>query len=495
MTGNLTTASESVSLTYRNFESKKNGHLSLESQRDYDYKQSNNEESTTEQTNLLQEDSTREITTKANVSGQKVSFREVPRGRKALILVACLLLHFILGGAVVTLGVIYVDLIRAFDAPHSQAALIQSIFMGANIAGGVLFTGVLQKYGTGIPVIIASLIAGLAFLAGAFAPNVPTLIALIGVIGGLSMGIHFLSAFVTVGWTFCENRKTALALLTLGWSFGQILFPYISEYLVEYFGWNGSFVILGGIILNCVPCGLFLYKSKKYFLVIKPPARTVRETVNDCLQDYLFVIFLLASFFYASMASVETWFIADLVVVRGFDRSIGSFLLSLLGIFGFIGRIIGALFLKIFTRIEALVHVSYSIMIWGVAHFLTGYFTELWGLILAVVLRGITEGITFAVMPGSQIELRGNERFSQTVAICNLIGGVSSILGGLVGGVTVDMTGGYEFIFTLAAVIFQLCGVFIIIVWLLNKRKIRQTASSGTKYTIPDEENTMKQNL
>ena len=442
----------------------------------YVNKRFNNSDNMDETTRLLQDNksSEREIALKGDVTDQNKQSLEATKGRKLVVLAACMLLHFIAGGIAVALGVIYVDLIREFEAPSSQTTLVQSIFMGAVVASGVLVTGVLQRYGTGVPGIVASIIAAVAFFASSFAPNVPTLIALIGIIGGITMGVNFLSAFVTVSWMFRENRKTALGLLTMGWAFGQITFPYISQYLLEAYSWNGTFIVMSGIILNCVPCGLLMYKSRKYFLIIKPSGTNFRDTVKDCLQDYLFILFLFASFFFMNMMPVEMWYIADVTVVRGYDRSIGAILLSFLGIFGFIGRIIGALLLKTFKKVEALVHAFYSILLVGVGHFLVGYFQELWGIVLGVVLRGLAAGLSIAVIPGSQIELRGIEGYPQTVAICNMIGGVASIVGGLVGGVTVDLTDGYEFIFTLAAVVFWICGVLMIIVWLLIKRRNRK---------------------
>ena len=206
MTATFKTDVDDVSETCGSLENKKDRYLTISHRNDYVNKQIDIKD-TSETTKLLMDKGRpeREITKNRNATNQKQQPREATGGRKVFILVACLLLHFIAGGIAVSLGVIYVDLIRVFEAPHSQAALVQSIFMGTMIAGGVIFTGVLQKYGTGLPGIIASFIAALAFLGSSFAPNVPTLIALIGVIGGLSMGVNYLSAFITVGWTFREN--------------------------------------------------------------------------------------------------------------------------------------------------------------------------------------------------------------------------------------------------------------------------------------------------
>ena len=413
--------------------------------------------------------------------------REASTGRKTFIMISCLFLHFIAGSTAVALGVIYVDLIRVFDAPHSQAALVQSMFIGTLTGGGVFFTGLLQRFGTGIPIIIASASAGIAFFASSLAPNVPTLIVFIGIVSGLSISINYLSAYVTVGWVFQENRKTFLAILTLGWTFGQISFPYVSQFLVEYFMWNGSLIIISGFILNCIPCGFIIYMSRPFFLISKPSATSLRQTVLGCVTDYVFMLFLIIVFLYSCFASVEMWFIPDMTVTKGFDRSIGAILLSILGISGFIGRIIGAVLLRVFKRIEALGHAFYAVIIYGIGHFLVGYFNELWGLVLAVVIRGISAGLTVAIMPGGQIELRGTERYPQTVATSNLISGVGQILGGLLGGATVDFTGGYNLVFTLAAVVFFVCGVFLIIVWRLNRRRLKSEVTATLNVKIDDE--------
>ena len=436
--------------------------------------------------NLSEKSKDCEKTNRPGNSNQKLQERDASTGRKLLIMAACLFLHIIAGGIATSLGVIYVDLIRVFNAPHSQAALVQSLFEGTLVAGGVVFTSVLQKYGNGIPVMISSMLAGIAFFASSFAPNVPTLIVLIGVIAGISLSINFLSAYIMTGWTFQENTKTVLAILTMGWITGQISFPYISEYLVNEFSWNGSLVILSGLLFNCIPCGLLFYTSKHYFFMETPAKTTFREALTGCVKDYIFVIYLTAFFLYLFMALVEMWFIADLAIVKGFDRSVGTFLLSLIGIAGSAGRISGILFLHMF-KIQALVHFSYSIMMYGVAHYLVGYFDQLPGLIFAMGLRGFFTGISGAVIPGTMIEVHGIEKFPQTVALCNLIGGVSQTVGGLLGGATVDLTGGYDFIFTFAAVDFFVCSILILIVWILKKRQTHLAPLVGNHYKTDEE--------
>ena len=414
--------------------------------------------------------------------------REATTMRKVFIMAACVYLQLCVGGMSTALGVIYVDIIRVFDAAHSEAALVQSLFIGTSVSGGVLFTKVLQRFGTGVPVIITSLIGGLAIFASAFAPNVPTLIVLIGLVGGISLCVVFLSTYFTVSRVFLRNTKFYLAIVSIGWTLGQMIFPTFTDFLVQEFKWNGSLIMLSGIIFNGTPCGLLFYTSRNYFSVSQTQNMSFKDSVIAGIKDYVFLIYLVGFFLFLFVGPVEMWFLVDVTIMKGFDRSVGTFLLTLLGVTSLFGRIIGALFLQLF-KVKSLVHLSYSTLLWGVAHLLIAYFDQLWGLIFAVTLRGLMTGLSGAVYPGSQIEVRDLERFPQTVAICNMMGGVAQTVGGLMGGATVDLTGGYNLIFNLAFLIFLISTLMYVIVWFILRRKERrETTSSAIVYQIDEAE-------
>lgn len=176
----------------------------------------------------------------------------------------------------------------------------------------------------------------------------------------------------------------------------------------------------------------------------------------------------------------------DVAVVRGFNRDTGAVLLSLLGITSLIGWINAILLLNTFKTIESMFHAVYTVMLWGAANFLVGYFHELWGITLGMILKGLATGITTFVLPGSQLQLQEIERYPQTVAICNLAG---SLVRGLFEGVTVEMTGAYEFIFTLAALMSFVCKILMAIVWLLTKSRKQMEASAVIECNQVKEEN------
>ena len=466
---------KTVSWTYRSFEQHQRNEMILSHHKTY-----------VEGASVSEDDINANETTKLIGKVEKKP-QVASTSRKVFIMLACLYLHFTAAGLISALGVIYVDLIRVFRAPHSEAALVQSLFMGMTIGGGIVFSTLIQKYGTGLPIMIASCISALAYIVSVLAPNVPTLIVTIGVISGGSMGVNYLSPFVTVGWSFQGNRKTVLAILTLGATIGQMSFPYISQFLVDSFQWKGSLLILSGFILNCIPCGLFLHNCKPFFNKGDQKSTKVVETLKGCVSNYIFLLYLGIIFLFSGLGPVEMWFIVDLTILKGLDRTFGTTLLSLLGVFGFLGRLSSVFLLRALQRVDAMVHISYGFIVWGVAHYLVQYFNEVWGLILAVIVRGLSAGLTVGVLPGTMLEMRGTESYPHTVALCNFMGGTAQVIGGLLGGLTVDLTGGYDFIFTLSAIAFLVCGILMILTWFLKKRQKRAKNSLKYETTITEE--------
>ena len=58
------------------------------------------------------------------------------KGRKCAVLLSCWLLHLLASGYAYSMGVIFVELVRDFEAARTQTALVQSIFTALMTGGG-----------------------------------------------------------------------------------------------------------------------------------------------------------------------------------------------------------------------------------------------------------------------------------------------------------------------------------------------------------------------
>ncbi|XP_063961792.1 uncharacterized protein LOC129269405 isoform X2 [Lytechinus pictus] len=93
---------------------------------------------------------------------------------------------------------------------------------------------------------------------------------------------HLFLAFAISGAGYCVLRMTCLTALdrlagehfnllfslsTCGYSAGMILFPFLAEELLMTYGWRDVFLILGGFMLNGIPCALAIQITQETFKI------------------------------------------------------------------------------------------------------------------------------------------------------------------------------------------------------------------------------------
>lgn len=318
---------------------------------------------------------------------------------------------------------------------------------------------------------VASTIRFISMTCASLAPNVATVIVLMGVISGLCASVNALSSYSLVSWFFVNNRKSALSAMTVGSSVGQAIIPYIASAFIKEYYWNGCVVLLSAMcVFNCLPCGLLLYMSRDYYRKpVVSTTKTPESSLRNIVTDRAFMLYLFTLCLTLLLGSVEIWFVADLAVMKGFGIDAGAVLLSINGILGLVSKIWTTIMFKIFPNTRAGTHMSYAYIFWGISHIAVVISPVYWVMVLSMVLRGCFSGILFACVPSLRLELRGADLFQQTMAISNLVSGISNVLGGTFGGFITDVTGSYNLIFYIAAISCVVCFLSMLIINALLK--------------------------
>lgn len=335
---------------------------------------------------------------------------------------------------------------------------------------------VVTRYDTGACVMAASAIAGVALSCCSLANNIGTVIALVGIVVGLFTSVNVMSSSIVINWTFVNNRKFALSILSLGATIGQTVMPYLTNALIEEYSWRGCLVVLGALsYFTCIPCGLIIHYSKEFFHKgEKSNNRSNDASYMSFLTDSAFIVFIVALFVFILVGPVEQWFVVDVAVLKGFGTQSGATLLSLNGIFGFVGRLIGSFILKKYPNTRPELQMCYGFLLLGIAHCSVVASPVYWGMIIAMVVRGSSASIIVTFLPSLQIELRGADQFPKTIAITYLVMGIGDILGGYIGGYSVDITGSYNLIFYIATAGMICCAMFMVVIFVIFKRRKSQ---------------------
>jgi dipeptide/tripeptide permease len=90
-----------------------------------------------------------------------------------------------------------------------------------------------------------------------------------------------------------------------GISVGQFIYPLLFETFISQYTWSGAFVLIAGVSMQTIPCGLIVYFSGEY--LSKATEKSHRKGHSYCdvtmLKDLVMWIFLV-NFILIAMAGI-----------------------------------------------------------------------------------------------------------------------------------------------------------------------------------------------
>ncbi|XP_057672845.1 monocarboxylate transporter 12 isoform X3 [Diorhabda carinulata] len=165
------------------------------------------------------------------------------------------MIHVVTDGVTYSFGIFYDEFLEYFKEGKGLTSWILSILVGVTLGSGPLSSYFVNRYGCRAVTIAGSILGAACLVASFYAENVLTLCITIGIGTGTGFGLIYLPAIVSVTTYFEKKRSLATGIAVCGSGLGTFLFaPIISKLLSEY-GWRGSILIIGGIVLECILFG------------------------------------------------------------------------------------------------------------------------------------------------------------------------------------------------------------------------------------------------
>ncbi|KAL4224877.1 hypothetical protein ACF0H5_015573 [Mactra antiquata] len=396
---------------------------------------------------------------------------------KCVIVFACLVSILISMGLGYSLSVLYAQLIRIFQADRSLVALNQSFYEALLAVGGALWSYPVSKLGYGYSIIIGGLVGSICVAVSSLASAVPVIIVLVGILSGASFGIVYMGPFVIAGDIFEGYKSAIIGFVSIGSSLGQFTMSSIMELCIEEYEWNGALLIIGGICLNTIPCGMLMVLANKYSSKKKSeqPSASAKQSLFKIglFKQKLFWLLMLNSVILAFTALAESRFIVDLSELKGFTRQDGSFLVSMIGVSNLIGGLMGAIS-KIFCKqLSSASHMSYWVLIIIISHGMVVYSQSYNSILIAALINGLCIGNIYAHVAIVLYEIYGTEDYAPSFATWNVMKGVGNFMGGYFGGFIQDKTGTYDLLFqiSMALSIFYSLSFFAIVIYRYYRSK------------------------
>lgn len=216
-----------------------------------------------------------------------------------------------------------------------------------------------------------------------------------------------------------------------------------NQYLQDTFGWRGSLLIIGGLILNCCVAGSLMRPVEAACKASSDTLQAIEEegqppdagVVSSCwmknacsfldlsiFKDRGFAIYLVGNVMFIFGAYSPFVFLSDYSISRGVDEYSAAYLLSIMGFVDMIVRPgTGLIASTKWVRPRIQYIFSFAIILNGACHLTCPLMTNYTLLVVYVVFFGLSFGMVFALMFECLMDLMGSERFPSAVGLFTII--------------------------------------------------------------------------
>ncbi|XP_058841720.1 monocarboxylate transporter 2-like isoform X2 [Acipenser ruthenus] len=333
--------------------------------------------------------------------------------------------------------------------------------------------------------IMGGFLCSIGMISASFCNSVAQLYFCVGVIGGFGLAFNLQPSLTMIGKYFFKKRPIANGLAMAGSPVFLSTLAPLNQYLFNRFGWRGSFLILGGILLNCCVAGSLMRPLRP-----KPAPQTKKdveseagdpllhkkhdskkltawETFNTYLDLSLFkhrgfLIYLSGNVIMFLGFFAPIVFLAPYAKHKGIDEYSAAFLLSILAFVDMFARpSMGLLANSKWIRPKIQYFFSFAVLYNGICHVLCPLAETYTGLVIYAVFFGFAFGMVSSVLFETLMDIVGAQRFSSAVGLVTIIECCPVLIGPPLGGWMVDVTKDYKYMYFC-------CGVIVIIasIWL-----------------------------
>lgn len=256
---------------------------------------------------------------------------------------------------------------------------------------------------------------------------------------GLGLAFNLQPALTMIGKYFYKKRPIANGLAMAGSPVFLSTLAPLNQYLYNQFGWRGSFLILGGLLLNCCVAGSLMrplgpppgkIKKDEELAAIATTSKEKRsflQIVNKYLDLSLFkhrgfLIYLSGNVIMFVGFFAPIVFLAAYAKDMGVDEYSAAFLLSILAFVDMGARpSMGLLANSRWVRPKIQYFFSFAVLYNGVCHILCPLVESYTGLVVYAIFFGFAFGMVSSVLFETLMDLVGAQRFSSAVGLTTIV--------------------------------------------------------------------------
>jgi predicted MFS family arabinose efflux permease len=288
--------------------------------------------------------------------------------------------------------------------------------------------------------------------------------------------LNYTGFIVAVSTYFQEKYAIAFSITQTGVGIGIFVFGPLFKFLIEVYGWRGSFLICGAFGFNFTLLGALIFPLRKAKVeavqlnLLDEKSTTVPEAIpaSIILRDARGWLLHLNSFFWLLATLIMYILLGDFAASKSLDDYY-IYMFSAMGVGDLFGRLLTGPFIEYF-RLDVIKMYSVVQSLCSLSIFTF--------LLVSDGIHLIVQGVIFSFLYGCQCVLLalvprhifGAENLSVIFGVNMFFGGAGILIGPPIAGLLVDITHSYTAAFIFSG-LSELAGAFVCLVCLYLTRK------------------------
>lgn len=355
-------------------------------------------------------------------------------------------------------------LVAEWGWTNTEASLPYTVCI-AVLAFFTIFGGRLQdKYGPRIIALIGGLLFGAGLVGSAYATSPTMMVLTFGVISGLGMGFGYAAATpCAIKWFDPRKKGLISGIVVSGIGLSAVYIAPLTNALLKSSGIQFTYLTLGIISLVGLTIFSLLLKNPPAGYVPtdtsnKPAAKKSTDfTWQAMIKTRPFILLWLTYLMSATAGLMLIGHIASIAMVQA-NWQAGFILVVILAIFNATGRITGGVLSDKVGRTNAML-IAFGLQ--AINMFAFAFFTSIPLLILGTMIAGLAYGSIFSLFPSITADFFGIKNLGVNYGIIFTGWGVAGIIGPIIGGRVVDLTGSYNGSYIVAGIML-IIGVLLV---------------------------------
>ncbi|XP_071351133.1 monocarboxylate transporter 2-like [Trachinotus anak] len=393
-------------------------------------------------------------------------------------------------------------------ASYSEAAWISSIMLAAMYAGGPVSSVLVDRFGSRPVVIVGGLLCGVSMAIASVGSSIIYIYFFIGIIGGFGLALNLNASLTIISKYFLVKRPLANGLAMAGSPVFLCLLAPLNQFLLDSFGWRGSLLILGGLILNCCVAGALMRpvippskpsSGSPQKMVEEQPKKRKTKLKESCMKtakfldlsffkDRGFVIYLIGNMMFIFGAYGPIVFLSAYAIDQGVEEYSAAYLLTIMGFVDMIVRPgTGLVASSKWIRPRIQYFFSFAMVFNGTCHLLCPLLKSYVLLVVYAVFFGISFGMVFALIFECLMDLMGSQRFPSAVGLVTIIECIPMLLGPPAAGLLVDIFDDYKYLFFMCGSVITAGGLFLFVMNIYNYHMLEKEKEKEAKDTLQNQ--------